>query len=154
MDHQIIIATYSKNKHDPISISKGDVLENCSIQFGFLSNVVTQQKNIIEVRSASQAMPGKVSIGANINKEERKRPYIKIGSMLVMLEESKDGIDIIHGFPRMWSTFHSRYMRPELHPIMESQDTEKLKSIRTQVDSARQTQSKILISPTYGVGLE
>jgi hypothetical protein len=101
MDHQIIIATYSKNKHDPISISKGDVLENCSIQFGFLSNVVTQQKNIIEVRSASQAMPGKVSIGANINKEERKRPYIKIGSMLVMLEESKDGIDIIHGFPRM-----------------------------------------------------
>jgi hypothetical protein len=34
MDHQIIIATYSENKHDPISISKGDVLENCSIQFG------------------------------------------------------------------------------------------------------------------------
>jgi hypothetical protein len=43
-------------------------------------------------------MPGKVSIGANINKEERNRPYIKIGSMLVMLEESKDSIDIIHAF--------------------------------------------------------
>jgi hypothetical protein len=51
-------------------------------------------------------MTGKVSIGANINKEERNRPYIKIGSMLVMLEGSKDGIDIIHGFQRMWSTFH------------------------------------------------
>jgi hypothetical protein len=51
-------------------------------------------------------MPDKVSIGANINKEERNRPYIKIGSMLVMLEGSKDGIDIIHGFQRMWSTFH------------------------------------------------
>jgi hypothetical protein len=98
MDHQIITATYSENKHDPISISKGDVLETCSIQFGSFSNVVTQQKNIIEVRSASQAMPGKVSIGANINKEERNRPYIKIGSMLVMLEESKDSIDIIHAF--------------------------------------------------------
>jgi hypothetical protein len=106
MDHQIIIATYSENKHDPISISKGDVLKNCSIHFGSFSNVVTQQKNIIEVRSASQAMPGKVSIRANINKEERNRPYFKIGSMLVMLEESMDGIDIIHGFPRMWSTFH------------------------------------------------
>jgi hypothetical protein len=31
MDHQIITATYSENKHDAISISKGDVLENCSI---------------------------------------------------------------------------------------------------------------------------
>jgi hypothetical protein len=64
-------------------------------------------------------MPGKVSIGANVNKEERNRPYIMIGSVLVMLEESKDGIDIIHGFPRMWSTFHSTYMRHELHPITE-----------------------------------
>jgi hypothetical protein len=36
MDHQIITATYSENKHDAISITKGDVLENCSIQFGFL----------------------------------------------------------------------------------------------------------------------
>jgi hypothetical protein len=51
-------------------------------------------------------MPGKVSIRANINKEKRNRPYFKIGSMLVMLEESMDGIDIIHGFSRMWSTFH------------------------------------------------
>jgi hypothetical protein len=39
-----------------------------------------------------------------------------------MLEESKDGIEIIHGFPWMWSTLHSNYMRPEVHPIMESQD--------------------------------
>jgi hypothetical protein len=31
MDHQIITATYSQNKHDPISISKSDVLENCSL---------------------------------------------------------------------------------------------------------------------------
>jgi hypothetical protein len=98
---------------------------------------VTQQKNIIEVRLASQAMPGKVSIGANINKEEMNRPYIKIGSMLVMLEESKDGIDIIHGFPWMWSTFHSSYMWPEVHPITESQDMENHKSIWTQVGSAK-----------------
>jgi hypothetical protein len=115
---------------------------------------VTQQKNIIKDRSASQAMPSKVSIGANINKEERNRPYTKIGSMLVMLEESKDGIDIIYGFPMMWSTFHSCYMRPEVHPIIESQDMENLKSIRTQVGSARQIQSKTVISPTYSVGLE
>jgi hypothetical protein len=74
--------------------------------------------------------------------------------MLVMLEESKDGIDIIHGFPWMWSTFHSSYMQPEVHPITESQDMENLKSIRTQVCSARQTQSKFIISPAYGVGLE
>jgi hypothetical protein len=154
MDHQIITTTYSENKHDPISISKGDVLKNCSIQFGSFSNVVTQQKYIIEVPSASQAMPGKVSIGANINKEESNRPYVKIGSMLVMLEGFKDGIDTIHGFPRMWSTFHSSYMRPQVHPITESQDMENLKSIRTQVSSARQTQSKIFISPTYDIELE
>jgi hypothetical protein len=86
MDHQIIIATYSKNKHDPISISKSDVLENCTIRFGSFSNVVTQQKNIIVVRLANQAIPGKVSIGANINKEETNGPYIKIVSILVMLE--------------------------------------------------------------------
>jgi hypothetical protein len=49
MDHQIITATYSENKHGPICILKGDVLENCSIQFGSFSNVVTQQKYIIEV---------------------------------------------------------------------------------------------------------
>jgi hypothetical protein len=65
-----------------------------------------------------------------------------------------DGIDIIHGFPRMWSTLHSSYIWHELHPIMESQDMENLKSIRTMVGSARQTQSKIVISLTYGVGLE
>jgi hypothetical protein len=53
----------------------------------------------------------------------------------------------------MWSTFHLSYMRHELHPITESQDMENLKSIRTQVNSARQT-CKIVISPTYGVGLE
>jgi hypothetical protein len=34
MDHQIITSTYSENKHDPTCISKGVVLENCSIQFG------------------------------------------------------------------------------------------------------------------------
>jgi hypothetical protein len=45
-------------------------------------------------------------------------------------------------------------MWPELHPITESQDMENLKSIRTQVNSARHTQSKIVISHTYGVGLE
>jgi hypothetical protein len=129
MDQQIITATYCENKYDPICISKCDVLENCSIQFGFFSNVVTQEKNIIEVRSASQAMLDKVSIGANINKEERNRQrktYIKIGSMLVMLEESKDDIDIIHVFPRLWSTFNSSYMRPQLYPITESQDMETL----------------------------
>jgi hypothetical protein len=118
MDHQIIIATYSENKHDPICISKGDVLKNYSIQFGSFSNVVTQENNIIEIQSTNQAMPSKVSIGANINKEERNRqrkPYIKIGSMLVMLEEAKDGIDIIHGFPRLWSTLHSTYMWPQLY---------------------------------------
>jgi hypothetical protein len=65
---------------------KGDVLENCSIPFGSFSNVVTQQKHIIEVQSASQAMLGKVSIGANINKEQMNRPYIQIGSMMVMLQ--------------------------------------------------------------------
>jgi hypothetical protein len=99
-------------------------------------------------------MPGKVSISDNINKEESNRPYIKIGSVLVMLEESQDGIDIIDGFPRMWSTFHSSYMWTELHPITGSHDMENLKSIRTQVSSAKQTQSKIVISPTYGVRLE
>jgi hypothetical protein len=52
LDHQIITATCFENKHDPISISEGDVLEKCSIQFESFSNVVTQQKNIIEVRSA------------------------------------------------------------------------------------------------------
>jgi hypothetical protein len=115
---------------------------------------VTREKNI-EMPSTS-AMPRKVFIGTNI-KEKRNRErksYIKIGSMLIMLEESKDGTDIIHGFPRLWSSFHSSYMRPELHPIMESQDMKNLKSIRTQVSSARQAQSKIVISPTYGVGLE
>jgi hypothetical protein len=145
MDHQIITATFSENKLDPICISKGGVLENCRIQFGSFAKVVTQEKNIIEVRSTTQAIPDKVSIGANINKEEmnrQRKPYVKIGSMLVMLEESKDGIDIIHGLPRLWSTFHSSYMWPHLYPITRYGN---LKSIQTWFGSTKSTQSKIFL---------